>query len=457
MKTSILVIDDDPSGRQALTLLLKGCGYAVREAADAATAIQAINSNKFQLILCDLHLPDKNGISILKHARTISPKTEVIMLTGYASAETAVLAMKEGAFDYITKPVNFDELKLLIAKALEKQQLVSENSYLRKQLTGRFEFGNIVGVSPAMKTIFEQMKRIAKTDSTVLITGESGTGKELAARALHCNGLRKDKPFIAFNCGAIPETLLESELFGHVRGAFTGAIKDKPGKFETANYGTIFLDEIGTMPMLLQTKLLRVLQEQEVEPVGSNKSIKLNVRVISATNSNLEQMVKQGSFREDLYYRLNVIPLHLPPLRERKEDIMPLIERFMEKFSRHVPQRKMSINKKALELLEQYEWPGNVRELENMVERMIALSDGNVITIEDIPLQILQQEQFNVQKTQIYLPEKGLDLMATMQQIEHELIEKALKRCNGVKARAAAMLGIKRTTLVEKLRKKMNL
>lgn len=449
-QTRILVIDDEASGREALELLLRSCGYSVQTAEDGSAALQCIDTTVYHLIVCDLQLPDKNGITILQHVRKISPKTEVIMVTGYASAETAVRAMKEGAFDYITKPVNFDELKLVIAKALEKQQLLSENSYLRKQLSGRFEFTSIVGVSAAMNTVFERMRRIAKTDSTVLISGESGTGKELAARALHHNGHRKEKPFIAVNCGAIPEALLESELFGHERGSFTGAVKDKPGKFEAANRGTLFLDEIGTMPMQLQTKILRVLQEQEIERLGSNKLIKLDVRVISATNSDLETMVQQGEFREDLYYRLNVIPLHLPPLRERREDIMPLIERFLDKFSHLMERPKLTISKQALEALEQYRWPGNVRELENMVERMIALTENATITLEDIPTHILKEES-TFSSTTLPLPESGLDLVATIQMIEHDLIEKALERSKGVKAQAAKLLGINRTTLVEKL------
>ena len=276
--------------------------------------------------------------------------------------------MKEGAFDYVTKPLSFDELSITISKALEKRQLLSENVYLKQQLHNKYDFANIIGSSPIMQKLFERMKRIANTDSTALVLGESGTGKELVARALHFNSQRKDKPFIPVNCAAIPENLLESELFGYVKGAFTGAIRDKIGKFEAANMGSIFLDEIGTMPMHLQTKLLRVLQEQEVERIGSTKTIQLDVRVISATNLNLEEEVKKGNFREDLYYRLNVIPIHLPPLRERTEDILSLLKHFIEKNCTDMKRPLMSISNEALEMLEAYRWPGNVRELENVVE-----------------------------------------------------------------------------------------
>lgn len=451
-ETRILIVDDDSSGREALELLLRTSGYSLQTAPDAATARKLIDESPFQLILCDLNLPDMDGISILRHSRTVSPTTEVIMVTGYASAESAVRAMKEGAFDYITKPINFDELKIVISKALEKQQLLSENIYLRKQLAGRFEFTNIVGVSTAMKAVFERMLRIAKTDSTVLISGESGTGKELVARALHCNGNRKNKPFIAVNCGAIPEALLESEFFGHERGAFTGAHKDKAGKFEAANHGTLFLDEIGTIPLHLQSKMLRALQEHEIERIGSNRSIKLDVRIISATNNNLDQMVKQGTFREDLYYRLNVIPLHLPPLRERQNDIMPLTERFLDKFSRLMGRKKVSITKEALESLERYHWPGNVRELENVIERMVALTDNTIISQGDIPRQIIDQEP-HTSSLRLVLPESGLNMVETFQNMERDLIQKALERSSGVKAQAAQLLGINRTTLVEKMKR----
>ncbi len=448
----ILVIDDDDSGRDALTRLLRSVGYNVTSAATGEIALDLIDSEHYQVIVSDLFLPDKNGFDILQHVQKVSPATEVIVVTGYASAQTAVRAMKEGAFDYITKPIDFEELKIVVIKALEKQKLLSENIYLRQQLQGRFEFNNIIGSSPAMNLVFERMSRIVKTDSAVLVSGESGTGKELVAKALHYNGTRRDKPFIAVNCSAIPEALLESELFGHVRGAFTGAIKDKPGKFEAANHGTIFLDEIGTLPLHLQAKLLRVLQEHEVERVGSNKVLKLHVRVISATNSDLEAMVKRGEFREDLYYRLNVIPLHLPPLRERQLDIMHLTAYFLEKQCRLMGRAPCSIRKEALEALERYSWPGNVRELENLIERMIALTDSAIITLDDVPAKIVG-EKHSGEVHYVRMPSEGVDLVATISRIEQSLISQALESAVGVKAQAAALLGINRTTLVEKIKR----
>ena len=448
----ILVIDDDDSGRDALTMLLQSAGYEVTSAATGESALDLIDHEQYQVIVSDLFLPDKSGLDILQNVRKISPDTEVIVVTGHASAQTAVRAMKEGAFDYITKPIDFDELKIVVSKALEKQKLLSENMYLRRQLQGRFEFNNIIGSSPAMNLVFERMRRIVKTDSAVLVTGESGTGKELVAKALHYNGSRKERPFIAVNCSAIPETLLESELFGHVKGAFTGAIKDKPGKFEAANYGTIFLDEIGTLPLHLQVKLLRVLQEHEVERVGSNKIVKLHVRVISATNSDLECMVKRGEFREDLYYRLNVIPLHLPPLRERQQDIMHLAAFFMEKQCRLMGRALCTVSKQALEALEQYSWPGNVRELENVIERMIVLTDAAVITLDDVPAKIVGEKPGG-EALYVTMPSEGVDLGTTISRIEHTLIVQALESAGWVKARAAALLGINRTTLVEKIKR----
>jgi DNA-binding NtrC family response regulator len=433
-------------------MLLRSAGYEVSSAANGESALNLIDQEQYQVVVSDLFLPDISGLDILQNVQKISPSTEVIVVTGHASAQSAVRAMKDGAFDYITKPIDFDELKIVVLKALEKQNLKSENIYLRRQLQGRFEFNNIIGSSPAMNLVFERMNRIVKTDSAILVSGESGTGKELVAKALHYNGSRKERPFVAVNCSAIPELLLESELFGHVRGAFTGAVKDKPGKFETANHGTIFLDEIGTLPLHLQAKLLRVLQEHEVERVGSNKTIKLHVRVISATNADLESMVQRGEFREDLYYRLNVIPLHLPPLRERQQDIIHLTAFFLEKQCRLMGRAPCTISSQALEVLESYCWPGNVRELENLIERMIVLTDASVITLDDVPSKIVGEKPSG-DAVHVAMPNGGLDLVATVSRIEHSLISQALVSAGGVKAKAAALLGINRTTLVEKIRR----
>jgi len=450
--TKILLIEDDQGSREALLMLLKGSGFAMRECSNGKEGLQILTGEPFDIVISDLFLPDMNGIEILTQVKLDSPHTEVILITGHASAETAVKAMKEGAFDYITKPLNIDELRIIIDKAVEKGQLLSENVYLKKQLQDKYEFTNIIGNSQAMQQLFSRMKRIIKTDSTVLILGESGTGKELVAKAIHFNGSRKDRPFVAVNCSAIPENLLESEMFGHVKGAFTGAIKEKVGKFEAANLGTIFLDEIGTLPMHLQTKLLRVLQEQEIERVGSNRQIKLDVRVVSATNVNLEEEVQRGNFREDLFYRLNVIPVLIPPLRERIEDILPLTRHFLEKNCRSMQRPIMHLAKEALEALEAYPWNGNVRELENIMERIVALTEGNQITLRDLPGNIAKAYLERGGSPTSVTPQ-GIDMVRTINDIEKKMIAEALELSGGVKARAALMLSINRTTLVEKMRR----
>ncbi|GAB4171962.1 MAG: sigma-54 dependent transcriptional regulator [Geothermobacteraceae bacterium] len=451
----ILLVDDEPNNRDALALLLTGAGYQVEAVGTGEEAISLLDQTPYATVVTDLFLPGVSGIDILKKVKTDAPYTNVILITGNASAETAVEAMKEGAFDYITKPVDFEKLKILVAKAMEKSRLVAENLYLRQQLRGRYSFDNIIGHSPAMQKVFSRLEKIVHTDSTTLILGESGTGKELVARAIHYNGNRRNKPFIDINCGAIPAELLESELFGHVRGAFTGAVADKPGKFELANGGTIFLDEIGTMPMHLQMKLLRVLQEQEIERVGSSRKIKLDVRVISATNADLEQDVREGRFREDLYYRLNVIPITLPPLRERREDIPLLVRHFLQKTCTVMGRELMSVTSEAMRALESYDWPGNVREMENVIERTVALTDGDCIDLADLPAAIAGQASLDLagRDTAIRLTEDGIDMPALIADIERKLIGDALAMADGVKARAAALLGLNRTTLVEKIKR----
>jgi DNA-binding NtrC family response regulator len=452
--TQILVIDDEAHNRQALTLLLSHSGYQVQSAVTGEEALEIMEKSPFEIIITDLFLPGVSGIDILKRVKEDSPYTSVILITGNASAETAVEAMKEGAFDYITKPFNFEKLKVIVAKAVEKSRLVAENLYLRQQLRGKYKFDNIIGNSLPMQQVFSRLERIVNTESTILILGESGTGKELVAKAIHYNSPRKDKPFVAINCGAIPADLLESELFGHAKGAFTGAVSEKAGKFEAADKGTIFLDEIGTMPMHLQMKLLRVLQEQEIERIGTTRKVKLNVRVVSATNADLEDQVKKGQFREDLYYRLNVIPIQLPPLRERREDIALLARNFLQKFCQEMDRSLMSISPAAMTALENYAWPGNVRELENLIERTVALTDNEIIEPQDLPPYI--GEASDADPTLASAPritESGVNMPKIIGNIERTMIQQALELSNGVKARAANLLSINRTTLVEKIKR----
>jgi DNA-binding NtrC family response regulator len=453
-ETNILLIDDDKNSRDVLTSLLTTSGHIVQAVDSAEKALEILKEQSVAIIITDLNLPGASGIDILKWAKENAPDSSVILITGMGSAESAVTAMKEGAFDYITKPLNIKELQIVINKALVNRQLIDENRYLKQQLHGKYNFDKIIGTSLAMQRVFQRMEKICHTDSTILILGESGTGKELVAKAIHFNSPRKDHPFIAINCGAIPSELLESELFGHVRGAFTGAIADKPGKFELANRGTIFLDEISTMPMMLQSKLLRVLQEYEFERVGAGKTLKLNVRVISATNSQLETEVKKGNFREDLFYRLNVIPIQLPSLKERHEDIALLARYFLKKCSEEMSRGNMTITRQALTAMEQYDWPGNVREMENVIERTVALTDGAVIDINDLPTTISKlqlEETLNFPHPKI--TSEGLDLQQVMITIEKELIEEALRLSAGIKAKAAKLLQMNRTTLVEKIKR----
>ena len=453
-KCPLLLIDDDEQSCSTLGLLLTKADYQVTTASSGEEGMELLVRTPFDIVITDLRLPGIDGLEILKRVKEHNAEINVILITGNSSAESAVTAMKYGAFDYVTKPLNVEKLKVILAKAQEKLQLVAENRFLRQQLRGRYAFDNIIGTSQAMQQVFSRMQKVLHTESSLLILGESGTGKELVAKAIHFNGPRKNQPFVPINCGAIPAELLESELFGHIRGSFTGAIANKSGKFEQANGGTIFLDEIGTMPVHLQLKLLRVLQEQEVQPVGSNRNIKLDVRVISATNADLEQMIREGHFREDLFYRLNVIPITLPPLRQRSEDIALLVRHFLQKSCRYMNRPAMPIESAALQVLESYDWPGNVRELENVIERTVALTDGPQITIQDLPPHISGSRAVPLTEQDLYgLPVEGLDMPQRIQEIERQWIVQALEFSNGVKARAAAMLGINRTTLVEKIKR----
>jgi len=451
-KSQILLIDDEPESCKALSLLLGQPDYQVETCYSGEQALEIIKTRPFDLIISDLVLPGISGIDVLKQVKEDSPDTCVILITGKASTETAVEAMREGALDYVTKPFNIERLKIQVIKALEKTRLVRENTYLRQQLHGRYRFDNIIGTSQVMQRVFRRMEKVTGTDSTIMILGASGTGKELVARAIHYNSPRKNKPFIAINCGAIPSELLESELFGHVKGAFTGAYTEKAGKFEVAHGGTIFLDEIGNMPQQLQVKLLRVLQEHEFERVGSSQKIQINIRLISATNANLQEQVKSGQFREDLYYRLNVIPIHLPPLKERRGDIPQLARFFGEKICKEMNRPQISIGADAIKAMEAYDWPGNVREMENIIERTIALTESPIIRREDLPSDIAQRVVETASRN-TEITSDGIDMNRVIVEIEREMIQQAMALENGVKARAAELLKINRTTLVEKIKR----
>ncbi len=439
--TTVLVIDDERSMRDFLAIMLKKEGYQVFLAEDGKTATNSINKNVFDVVISDIRLPDTNGIELLKHCKKVSPETDFILITAYASTETAVEAVKMGAADYIFKPFDVDELRIRVQRCVTKKRLERENIYLKKSVERQLQFSNIIGQSPKMQNIFELVAKISITNSTVLIWGESGTGKELVSKAIHYNSLRKDHAFVSLNCGAMPENLLESELFGHVKGAFTGAVHNKKGLFEVADRGTLLLDEIGQMSHGMQVKLLRALQEKSIRPVGGNEEIPIDVRVIAATNQDLQKSVEQGTMREDLFYRINVIPIKIPPLRERKDDIHLLVDHFLKKYLGGTGKPKLRISAEAIVLLENYDWPGNVRELENAIERAIALETLDVITSDSLPEKISHlppRGEFNL----LELPQNGIDLEGQIERIRKEILLEALRRCNGVQKDAANFVGM---------------
>ena len=440
IKTHILVVDDEPSILEFLSLMLVEEGYRVTVADSMSAGRERLGQDSFDLVLCDIMMPDGNGLDLLQEIGKTDSRACVIMMTAYTSTRNAIEAMKLGAHDYVSKPFDVDELKLVIAKALDNTRLVAENAYLKDELEERYTASNIIGRSRRMLDIFDLIDRIAGTSSTVLIQGESGTGKELIARAIHYASDRSRQRFLSINCGALPENLLESELFGHERGAFTGAVKEKKGLFQEADGGTLLLDEIGDMTPSMQVKLLRVLQEKTVRKVGGTREEEIDVRIISATNQDLQAALKKGDFREDLYYRVNVIPIQVPPLRQRREDIAPLSEHFLEKFSNQmqVPRRHMEVE--ALRLLEAYDWPGNVRQLENLIERAIALSGEEVITARDIPLEVIRGSESTYDEAT--LPAEGLDLEHHLSGIRFQLMQQALELADGVQTRAAELLGM---------------
>jgi two-component system response regulator AtoC len=453
----LLLVEDEGPLRQAVAEQLTDRGFSVEQAESGEEALARLAEFAFDVIVTDLRLPGIDGSAVVEAAVGRYPDIIAIVVTGYGTVRDAVEAIKRGASDFVNKPFHIDELLHALDSALEQRRLKSENAYLRAQLQERYRFEGVVGKGRAMARVFQLLETVAPTNSTILITGETGTGKEVVARAIHHNSPRHMFRFVALNCTAIPETLLEAELFGHVRGAFTGAVGNRQGRLEQAHKGTFFLDEVGTMSTALQTKLLRVLQEREFERVGDSHTTKVDVRVIAATNSDLPRMVADGQFREDLFYRLNVIPVQLPPLRERKEDIPLLVQHFLDKFRAEAnsgqPRAPMTVAQDAIRRLMAYSWPGNVRQLENAIERAVAMSAGrSQIDVTDLPEEIQQAPEAVLPST-VSLPEDGLDLEAFISRVERELIERSLERTGGNKGRAARLLRLKRTTLVEKLKR----
>ncbi|MBW2645698.1 MAG: sigma-54-dependent Fis family transcriptional regulator, partial [Deltaproteobacteria bacterium] len=437
----ILVIDDDRGMREFLEIMLTQEGYRVKCAGEGKEALNLCKKHEFDLVITDLKMPKVDGIDFLKGIKDISPETMVILITAYASGETAVTAMQEGAYDYIEKNFDIEDFKATVRDALDKKGIKKDDALFIKGVKDAVSFDNLIGNSKEMLKVYSLVKNVADTTANVLILGESGTGKELVAQAIHKNSLRKNKPFVVINCGGIPEHLLESELFGYMKGAFTGAYSDKPGLFEVAHGGTIFLDEIAELPTILQVKLLRIIQEKTFRRVGGSEDITVDVRIIAATNQDLEQKAKDGSFREDLYYRLNVIPIHIPPLRKRKEDIPVLTKHFIAKYSREFGKEIKKISYYAMGLLMGYRFPGNVRELENIIERSVALGTSNIVLPENLALSENNNRDWN-KILDIDLPEEGISLNEEIAKIESGLIKKALKKAKGSKAKAAKLLRV---------------
>jgi two-component system response regulator PilR (NtrC family) len=445
MPEKILIVDDEVDIRESLSFILQKEGYIVDGAENGKDAYEKILKDYYDLVITDIEMPLMKGIELLEKISAFTNQTSVIIITAYGSLETAIKALRNGAADYILKPIEFDELLIKISRLFDTRKLISENRILKKELQRQFDFENLVGKSTGMQRIFELIQTVAETDSTVLITGNSGTGKELVARAIHFNSKRKNKPFIPINCGAISENLIESELFGHKRGAFTGAISDKEGYLKAADGGTLFLDEISEMPLNLQVKLLRVLQQREITPVGTTYSIPINVRFLASTNKDLTEQVKQEKFREDLYYRLNVIEINIPPLKDRKDDIPVLVNHFINQYRTEIGKNIKEIEPTALRALMNYEWKGEVRELENVIERAVIFCKNDYISIDDLPLYL--QASSDVQ-----IPEKAGSLEEFIRKIEREYILKALESNNYDKEKVAKLLQLGLSTLYRKIK-----
>ena len=448
MTEKILVVDDDQGIQFFLGEVLKKKNYEVDSAGSAEQALNKFRKGDYCLIILDVRLPGMSGIEAIRKLKELNPTIPILVMTAYSSKETAIQAVQEGAYDFFSKPIKLEEFLIILRRALEKRQLQLEVTKLEESLKKKYEFENIIGTSGSMQEVFALVKKVANTDSSVIIYGESGTGKELIAQAIHTHSLRRDKPFVKLNCVAIPEGLLESELFGHERGSFTGAISQKSGKFELANEGTIFLDEIGDMTLPTQAKILRVLQEREFERVGGTKTIKVDVRVIAATNKNLQKAVEEKTFREDLFFRLNVVPVYLPPLRERMGDIPLLVEHFLKEAKEKVKKTFLGISPDALELLTIYPWPGNVRELENCMERAAVIAEGDLITKDCLPLYVTTQEGSKPVSS-----EANGSLDSTIADTERKLILEALEKAGGVQVRAAKLLGITERSLWHRIKK----
>jgi len=444
-KDTILVIDDEATQVSTLAGFLRKKGYRVEEALSGTDGIDIVRQKVIDLVLTDFKMPDKSGLEVLREIKAINPEVGVVMMTAYGSIESATEAMKQGASDYLTKPIDLDQLEVIVAKALERKRLLSENKRLREQLAEKYRFVEIQSQSPQMEEVLNRAGRVAASNATVLIRGESGTGKELIARAIHAASPRSSGPFVAVNCAALSEGLLESELFGHEKGAFTGAIRQKRGRFELADGGTLFIDEVGDIPLPVQVKLLRAIQEQSFERVGGTETLRVDVRIVAATNRNLEQMLKEGTFRDDLYYRLNVVSIHIPPLRDRRLDIPLLVDHFLKKYAAENHKPITGVSREAMDLLMKYDYPGNVRELENIIEQAVVLGRDELITTEDLPLSVRgmqSEEDFS----------RG-SFEERVAAFEKHLIRDALERANGVQTRAAELLGMTERHLRYKLKK----